>query len=422
MTNISNEEKKSILTELIGIKSVNGDETKVADYLKRLLVSHGIPDKNIKKVEYKEGRDSLVVDINPDGTKILGFTGHEDVVDPGPYDEWTKCNNNDPFDATFTDNLVYGRGVTDMKGGLAGLVITMIELNKDPEFNGHVRLLATVGEEIGMYGAKQLAAEGYVDDMSALIVGEPSNASSMNVLQHLLSTGVVPIPQPNPTTFNRHVIYSAHKGSIDYTVKSIGKEAHSSLPQQGTNAIDNLFDYYIKQQAYFEKLSKYSNKTLGSIVPVNTMINGGTQPNSVPSEATLTVKIRTIPEYNNEEIIGDLKNLVHEMNESNNDKNYKFEIDIKSNNFPVETSITADFIKMARETYREVWNGEESLVVGATGGTDAAQFVARNPELKVAIMGPGNESAHQINEFMNMDDYFNYMDVYKKMAVKFFSK
>lgn len=412
-------ERKQILSELVKIKSVNGNETEVADYLKNLFIEHGIPDQDIQKVKYVEGRESLVVDINPEGKKILGFTGHEDVVDPDAYDKWTESEGN-PFNPTYKEGIVYGRGVTDMKGGLADLVIAMIELNQDPTFTGHIRLLATVGEEIGMYGAKQLAEQGYVDDVSALIVGEPSNASSIEVLQYLLSTGVTTIPQPNPKEFNRHVIYSAHKGSIDYTVKSIGKEAHSSMPEQGVNAIDNLFDFYTKQQAYFEKLAEYNNEILGKMVPVNTMISGGTQPNSVPSEATLTVKIRTIPEYSNEKIIADLEELIRTMNESNNGKQYKFELTINGNNFPVETSITSPLVNMAREVYQDVWDGEESLVVGATGGTDAAQFVAKNPDLQVLIMGPGNESAHQVNEFMNVDDYMKYVDVYEKMAKRFF--
>src|SRR5690606_21208783 len=134
--------------------------------------------------------------------KTLGFTGHLDVVSAGDESEWIHP----PFAAVIDGDKLYGRGATDMKGGTVGLVLAMIELKtKGTPFKGKIKLLATVGEEIGTVGAKQLTELGYADDLDGLLVAEPSGAN------HLVT---------------------AHKGSMSYKVTSYGKSSHSSMPQE----------------------------------------------------------------------------------------------------------------------------------------------------------------------------------------------
>ena len=61
------------------------------------------------------------------------------------------------------------------------------------------------------------------------------------------------------------------------------------------------------------------------------------------------------------------------------------------------------------------------MAVGAPGGTDASQFVKANPNLEVVVAGPGNESAHQINEFVLEEDYLKYIDLYQDIAKRYFA-
>ncbi|WP_246819073.1 M20/M25/M40 family metallo-hydrolase, partial [Aerococcus sp. HMSC10H05] len=105
-----------------------------------------------------------------------------------------------------------------MKSGLAALAIAMCELKEEGiDLNGRIRFLATVGEEIGRIGSKQLVKEGYADDIDGLIIAEPSSS----------------------------IIAYTHKGSMNFTVTAKGKSAHSSMPTEGINAINHIADFVL---------------------------------------------------------------------------------------------------------------------------------------------------------------------------------
>lgn len=126
---------------------MNGNEGEVAAYLNKLLAKHDITGEI---VSYRDGRDNLIARYQKGQSgKVLGLSGHMDVVAAGDESSWTYA----PFAAEIHGNRLYGRGATDMKSGLAAMVIAMIELKESGKpFNGTVKLLATVGEEVGELG------------------------------------------------------------------------------------------------------------------------------------------------------------------------------------------------------------------------------------------------------------------------------
>ncbi|MQS76087.1 M20/M25/M40 family metallo-hydrolase [Companilactobacillus halodurans] len=401
-------QRLSILDDLIKLETVNGDEEKVANYLKDLFEKHNI---NVELNKYADKRVSLVATIKKGDGPILGFTGHEDVVPTVDDDKW----NYGAFNPKHIDGKIFGRGSSDMKSGLAGLAIALIELNEDSDFKGNLKFLATVGEEVGEIGSEKLAKEGFVDDVKALVVGEPSNSSSRLVMEKLIDSGLIEVNGQKPET--RMAAFCAHKGSVTYKVISHGKAAHSSMPEVGVNALDNLVAYYNKQKEYFQKIVQTEDDILGTTKPSVTIMKGGDQENTIPDYAELTVKIRTIPEFSNDKLIADLKDLIEKLNQADPKMNLEFKL--LSNNWPVKTDIDSDFIKLVRDSYKDVL-GVNILTVGAPGGTDASQFIQANPDLDVVVAGPGNESAHQINEFVFEDDYLKYIDIYKTIAKKYF--
>ncbi|MDK6717830.1 peptidase dimerization domain-containing protein, partial [Escherichia coli] len=73
---------------------------------------------------------------------------------------------------------------------------------------------------------------------------------------------------------------------------SQGKEAHSSMPEKGYNAIDPLMDLLVKANKAFRETDK-NNPDLGKLTFNTTVFTGGEQVNMIPGEATAQINVRT---------------------------------------------------------------------------------------------------------------------------------
>ncbi|EDN7593799.1 ArgE/DapE family deacylase [Listeria monocytogenes] len=376
------ERKIQILKDIVNIDSTNGHEEQVANYLQKLFAEYGIESE---KVQYDVDRASLVSEIGSNDGKVLAFSGHMDVVDAGDVSKWKFP----PFEATEHEGKIYGRGATDMKSGLAAMVIAMIELHEEKQkLNGEIRLLATVGEEVGELGAEQLTQKGYADDLDGLIIGEPSG----------------------------HRIVYAHKGSINYTVKSTGKNAHSSMPEFGVNAIDNLLLFYNEVEKFVKSIDA-TNEILGDFIHNVTVIDGGNQVNSIPEKAQLQGNIRSIPEMDNETVKQVLVKIINKLNKQ---ENVKLELIFDYDKQPVFSDKNSDLVHIAKSVASDIVK-EEIPLLGISGTTDAAEFTKAKKEFPVIIFGPGNETPHQVNENVSIENYLEMIDVYKRIATEFLS-
>lgn len=370
------EKRIAILQDVIKIRSVNNNEAEVADYYAKLLQTHGIDST---KINYQEGRDNLVATIKKGySKKVLGLSGHMDVVDAGDESQWKFP----PYEAVIDDNKLYGRGSTDMKSGLTAMVIAMIELAEEQvSFDGTVKLLATVGEEIGELGAQQLTEAGYADDLTGLLIGEPTKYNLMY----------------------------AHMGSINYSVISRGKEAHSSMPEQGFNAINHLNEFITRVNKEMATIAEnYVNEDLGRTIHNVTVIKGGNQVNSIPSYAELQGNIRSIPNFSNDEVKSLLTTIINELNEGSD---YKLELSIDFNKIPVKADKNSALIQAVQDQF------EKPLpLVTAAGTTDAAEFTKSENTFDFVVFGPGEPTLpHQINEYVEIDNYLDMIEKYKSI-------
>lgn len=374
--------KIKVLQDIVKINSINGNEEEVAIYLRGLLNEYGI---EADLVNYANGRANLVAEIGS-GKNTIGFSGHMDVVDIGDESLWKYP----PFEGHIDGNKLYGRGSTDMKSGLMAMVVALIELKEENAIkDGKLRLLATVGEEVGELGAEQLTTEGYADDLNALVIGEP-------------------------TGYN--LVY-AHKGSINYSLKSIGKESHSSMPEAGINAINHINDFITVTNAEMENIAKkYKNEELGRTIHNVTVINGGNQVNTIPAKVILQGNIRSIPEFDNDRIIKVLEDIVENLNKK---KDYNLELTIDFNKIPVQSDKNSKLINIIQDICKD--RGLDELpVLGSPGTTDAAEFAKAKNKFDFVIFGPGvSNLAHKIDEYVEIDNYLDMVDIYKKIALKF---
>ncbi|MGF0095995.1 ArgE/DapE family deacylase [Peptoniphilus sp. SGI.035] len=390
-----------ILSDLIKIKTVNGNELEVANYLKDLLLKNGIQSKLVK---FAENRANLIAEIENGPGKTLVLSGHMDVVSPGDESQWTFH----PFEAHIEDDVIWGRGTSDMKSGLAALTIAFIETAKEKNFSGKIKLIATVGEEIGELGAEQLTDLGYVEDVDAILIAEPCNLG---------------------------VVY-AHKGSLNYKVSSKGVAAHSSTPEIGKNAVEHLNRAMSEISKHFEKRAEdFSNEMLGKMTHSITVVEGGTQVNSIPDFAEFEANVRTIPELKNQQIIEEIQEILARLNK---EKDFELNMEVTANQSPVQSDANSKLVKTIIDVVKEMPDllpmnlmksmGEvlgkdlrETLDVSfseikpmaVAGTTDAAQFMKDRSDIELAVYGPGMPMLnHKIDERLPLKQYIDFIEAY----------
>ncbi|HDA6992742.1 TPA: ArgE/DapE family deacylase [Staphylococcus aureus] len=403
MTTFSEKEKIQLLADIVELQTENNNEIDVCNYLKDLFDKYDIKSEILKVNEH---RANIVAEIG-NGSPILALSGHMDVVDAGNQDNWTYP----PFQLTEKAGKLYGRGTTDMKGGLMALVITLIELKEQNQFpQGTIRLLATAGEEKEQEGAKLLADKGYLDDVDGLIIAEPTGSG----------------------------IYYAHKGSMSCKVTATGKAVHSSVPFIGDNAIDTLLEFYNLFKEKYSELKQQDTKHELDVAPmfksligkeiseedanyasgltaVCSIINGGKQFNSVPDEASLEFNVRPVPEYDNDFIESFFQNIINDVDSN------KLSLDIPSNHRPVTSDKNSKLITTIKDVASSYVDKDDIFVSALVGATDASSFLGDNKDnVDLAIFGPGNPlMAHQIDEYIEKDMYLKYIDIFKEASIKY---
>lgn len=201
-----------------------------------------------------------------EGDGGVGLSGHSDCV-PVEGQNWTS----DPFRLTERDGKLYGRGTCDMKGFIA-CVLASVPLFKSRPLNEPIHILISYDEEVGCTGVQPMIARLGADlpRPRAVIVGEPT---SMTVID-------------------------AHKSIDVYRTRVTGKEAHSSLPALGVNAISVAAELIGEIDRTAEKNAKKENdprfEPSYSTVSVGT-IGGGTATNIVPKTCEFSWQVRGLP-------------------------------------------------------------------------------------------------------------------------------
>jgi len=111
-----------LTSRLVQIDSTNppGDVTGVVGFIRDWLSARGFSSSIY---EYVKGKPNLIAKVG-NGRPILILNGHTDVVPPGDSSRWTYP----PLSGRIIEGKVYGRGSTDMKGGLAVIMMVFAEL------------------------------------------------------------------------------------------------------------------------------------------------------------------------------------------------------------------------------------------------------------------------------------------------------
>lgn len=337
---------------------------------------------------------------NPEGTKAnlfatlptqdgvteggLVLSGHTDVV-PVDGQSW----DTDPFKVHEADGRLYGRGVADMKGFIAvalALVPEFMRMNRKRP----IHLALSFDEEIGCAGApymiEELRARGI--KLDGCVVGEPS---SMKVVV-------------------------AHKGINMFRCSVHGKAAHSSLTNQGCNAIEHAASLICKIReiaATHRRQGPYDNDY---DVPYTTLstnqIQGGIAVNTVPELCEFTYEFRNLPGMNADELQSQIESYIQQellpgMRSEHAEADVVVAASSRAPGLSAEES--AEITKLVRALTQD----NETRKVAY--GTEAGLFQSLG--VPTVICGPGNiEQAHKANEFIDIEQLEECERFLRKMA------
>src|SRR6266704_5720784 len=194
--------------DLVRMRSINppGDEAAVATYVAERCERAGMFADTVPHEE--AGRASVVGGLRGTGERpALLFSGHLDTVPAG--ENW----QHDILAAEVSDGKIWGLGTTDMKPGVAAMVVAMEAIRRTGvALQGDLLLAGTAGEEVDSMGAQRLVQQQKLPDVGLMIIGEP--------------------------TTNR--VFTAGKGVLWLELNTKGKTAHGSMPHLGVNAIMHM--------------------------------------------------------------------------------------------------------------------------------------------------------------------------------------
>jgi succinyl-diaminopimelate desuccinylase len=259
-------EIRDIFFALLRVNTANppGNEAELALHIRDYLLAQGARAENFRFVDHGNGRGSLVFRLRGRNPAVsIGFAGHLDTVPPGNLADWSS----DPFEPLERDGLVYGRGAADMKGGVAAVLALCVSwLRKGPP-PVDIVCFFTADEESAGSGISALCDAGLLENLSFLIVAEP--------------TGL------RPALCEKGLAW------LDVTVR--GKTSHAAMPGKGANAIELGYAWLNRIKRKLVAASK-ADPLLGKNTFSITQAQGGVKINVIPDQAAFALDIRLLPE------------------------------------------------------------------------------------------------------------------------------
>jgi len=360
---LKNHPSNKLLAELIACQSITPRDSGCQELIKKHLQPLGFKCEMLNFGEVK----NLWATKGKDGPTLC-FAGHTDVVPPGPIQDWKF----DPFKATFNEDLVYGRGASDMKSGLAAMVTGVEDFLKMKEdFNGRIAFLITSDEEgPAIDGTKKVINElkKRKENFDWCIVGEPS---SKKVLGDTIKVG--------------------RRGSLTGFLKIKGTQGHVAYPHLALNPyrlivpiISDLLDIeWDKGNEFFPA----TNLEIVNISGSNDAVN------VIPGEVELIFNFR----FNNIWNYKRLKSKIYNVLDKNK---VSYELLWRESGEPYLTK-EGDLTRTSRQVIRELVGIDP--ILSTDGGTSDGRFFAPLG-IQVIELGSINSTIHKVNESVPVND------------------
>ena len=317
---------------------------------------------------------------------LVVLAGHTDVVPTGDESEWRVP----PFSAEIIDNKMYGRGTSDMKGGVAAM-ITAVErlIGNHEELQGSIGFLITSDEEgPAINGTRHvvntLAERG--ERIHQCIVGEPSSSDQLG-----------------------DVIRHGRRGSLGCRLVVNGVQGHVAYPHLAKNPV--------------HELAPFLNELVGIVwdegndfFPATSLqvsnINAGTgATNVIPGKAIVDFNLRYCPDTTTETIRSTIEQLA---------KKHQLDAEFTWNDSAHPFITEPGPLTAAMERAVSELTGV-TPTLNTAGGTSDGRFIA-TLATEVIEFGTTNATIHQIDECVVLDELTTSSAIYEHVLVDLLTK
>jgi putative selenium metabolism hydrolase len=187
------------MQDIIRIPSLSSEEGAVVERARQEMLRIGYDEVTVDPMGNLIGRIG-------NGPRVIAFDGHIDTVDVGDPGLWDR----DPHSGDIEDGILYGRGTSDMKGGVASSI-----------YAGAILKKRGIPENVTFYATATVQEEDCDGLCWQYIINEDKLRPDLVVITE-------------PTSLR---IYRGHRGRMELEVHTSGISCHGSAPERGDNAV-----------------------------------------------------------------------------------------------------------------------------------------------------------------------------------------
>ena len=370
------QELYDILAQLIQFESITPDDAGCQTYMMDWLTQLGFECETFNSPPVS----NFFARIGH-GKPLLVFAGHTDVVHPGQTEKWQTP----PFELTPNGDKLVGRGVADMKGSLACMMMaakTFLKLH--PTFKGSLGFLITSGEE-----------------------GDDYEHGTPRVMRGLLDADILidycVLGEPSSSHYVGDVIKVGRRGSLTGRLTHLGQQGHVAYPHLAKNPIHSISGALNELvQTQWDHGNEFFPPTTFQVTHIE---SGGLGGNVIPGDLYLQFNFRYSTEFKAQDLTEKVEQCL---------KAYGIEDKVKwqYNGEPFLTT-NNQLIDKASNIIKEVTGIKTAL--STTGGTSDGRFIAPH-DIPLIELGPINQTIHKVNESTSFKELIQLTTIYLKLC------
>ena len=322
------------------------------------------------------------------GSPCLMFAGHTDVVPTGDVAAWTSP----PFAGEIIKGTLYGRGTTDMKGGVAASIAASLRFldSCQGQFKGSIAFLLT-GDEEGpaVNGTVKLLewAKAQGETWDHCILGEPTNPERLG-----------------------DMIKIGRRGSLTGVVSVQGKQGHVAYPDLAINPISGLMRLMaaLKDTPLDAGTAHFAPSNL----EFTSVDVGNPASNVIPNTAQAVFNVR----FNDVWTSTSLAEALGARLQAAAGNEIRYQVEFKPTNAEAFLTAPGPFVEMVADVVATQTGLTPKL--STTGGTSDARFIKNYcPVLEFGLVG---QTMHQIDERVETTDLVRLADIYQAILERTF--